>query len=66
MPCTKIFSTLSGLNLAVFTLPIKTRIIGSFATIGFNGKMKNIATKIIVHPGFLLGDALTIKIGLKY
>jgi len=58
-----IFS-LSALNLALFSLPIKTRIIGSFAAIAFNGEMKNIAIKIIAHPDFLVGDALTIKLDL--
>ena len=55
-----------ALNLALLSLDISTRIIGSFAAIAFNGEIKNIAIKIIAHPDFLLGDALTIKIGFRY
>ena len=64
IPWTKIDLEPSALNLALFSSPIKTRITGSLAAITFNGEMKNIAIKIIAHPDFLVGDALTIKLDL--
>ena len=54
----------SALNLALVSVAIRIRIIGSFPAFALNGKIKNIAMKIIVHADFLLGDALTIKLDL--
>ena len=66
MPLTKIDSWPSALNLALISFPIKTRITGSLAAVAFNGAMKNITPKRMVHPDLILGDTLKIKIGFRH